>query len=67
MAVSYKASAAAISCASVCELRDANIVAFEPGHGYSLGEQGHTLLDALTPLHGWAERWDVRRAARAES
>jgi DNA-binding HxlR family transcriptional regulator len=39
------------------ELRDANIVTFAQGRGYSLGEQGHALLTALAPLSTWAGQW----------
>jgi DNA-binding HxlR family transcriptional regulator len=42
------------------ELREAGIVTLESGHGYSLTEEGHALLDALAPLHGWAARWAGR-------
>jgi DNA-binding HxlR family transcriptional regulator len=42
------------------ELRDANIVSVESGEGYSLSEEGRSLLDALSPLHTWAARWSER-------
>jgi DNA-binding HxlR family transcriptional regulator len=52
------------------ELRDANIVTFAQGQGYSLGEQGHTLMDVLTPLYSWAAQWGQpaapQRAPRAK-
>jgi DNA-binding HxlR family transcriptional regulator len=44
------------------ELREAGIVAAEPGGGYHLTSEGHDLLAALAPLDAWAKRW----AARAE-
>ncbi len=42
------------------ELRDAGIVTVEGGEGYALSEDGRALLDALMPLHTWAERWGKR-------
>lgn len=48
------------------ELRDAEILTFARGQGYSLTEQGHALLDALTPLHAPAQRWDPRATVRGE-
>jgi DNA-binding HxlR family transcriptional regulator len=39
------------------ELREANIVTFAHGQGYSLGEQGHALVNALIPLYTWAGEW----------
>jgi DNA-binding HxlR family transcriptional regulator len=48
------------------ELRDANVVGFARGQGYSLSQQGRTLLDALTPLHASAKRWDSRGTVRGE-
>jgi len=43
------------------ELREAGIVARRAPAGYALTDEGSTLLAALAPLHGWAERW-ARRA-----
>jgi DNA-binding HxlR family transcriptional regulator len=43
----------------LAELRDAEIVAQEPG-GYRLSPQGLALIEALAPLHLWAERWATR-------
>lgn len=45
------------------ELRQAGIVTTQPGGGYQLTAEGHSLLDALVPLDAWAKRW-ARRAAR---
>jgi DNA-binding HxlR family transcriptional regulator len=45
------------------ELRDAGIVTTEPGGGYQLTAEGHSLLGALAPLDAWAKRW-ARRTAR---
>jgi DNA-binding HxlR family transcriptional regulator len=42
------------------ELRDAGVVTVAPGTGYELTEDGLELLDALLPLHTWAERWGAR-------
>jgi DNA-binding HxlR family transcriptional regulator len=42
------------------ELRDAGVVAQEPGSGYRLTPEGRTLLEALSPLQAWAERWRER-------
>ncbi len=39
------------------ELRDAGIVTSGTGEGYELSAEGSALLDALSPLHAWAERW----------
>lgn len=41
------------------ELRDAEIVAQETG-GYRLSNDGSALIDAIAPLHDWAERWALR-------
>jgi DNA-binding HxlR family transcriptional regulator len=41
----------------LAELRQAGIVAHEPGSGYALTERGESLLAALAPLHDWATRW----------
>jgi DNA-binding HxlR family transcriptional regulator len=46
------------------ELRHAGIVGTEPGGGYQLTAEGHSLLGALTPLDAWAKRW-ARRTGRA--
>jgi DNA-binding HxlR family transcriptional regulator len=42
------------------ELRAAGIVAGPDGDGYRLSEQGHELLQALTPINTWAKRWAER-------
>lgn len=41
------------------ELRAAGIVTQGAG-GYALSNDGNTLIDALLPLHEWAERWATR-------
>jgi DNA-binding HxlR family transcriptional regulator len=41
----------------LAELRDAGIVAHEPGSGYALTLLGQSLVAALAPLHDWATRW----------
>ena len=43
----------------LAELRDANIITQEPG-GYRLTTEGTALIDALLPLHDWAEKWAAR-------
>lgn len=44
------------------ELREAGIVeqAQERGAGYRLTPEGGALLEALSPLHSWAESWGER-------
>jgi DNA-binding HxlR family transcriptional regulator len=42
------------------ELREAEIVATEPGGGYALTVEGARLLEALGPLEAWAKRWAKR-------
>jgi DNA-binding HxlR family transcriptional regulator len=42
------------------ELRDADIVTQQEGAGYKLTDEGSALLDALSPLHAWAGRWNER-------
>jgi DNA-binding HxlR family transcriptional regulator len=41
------------------ELREAGIVVHD-GDGYELSADGRTLLERLSPLHDWAERWAKR-------
>jgi DNA-binding HxlR family transcriptional regulator len=47
----------------LAELREAGVVVLREGAGYALSREGRTLLDALAPLHGWAERWARRSGA----
>jgi DNA-binding HxlR family transcriptional regulator len=42
------------------ELRDAGIVTTEDGEGYKLSHEGQTLIEALSPLHTWANQWSER-------
>ena len=49
------------------ELRDAGIVTTEPGGGYQLTAEGHSLLEALAPLDAWAKRWASRTARPTRS
>jgi DNA-binding HxlR family transcriptional regulator len=42
------------------ELREAGVVVLAEGEGYALSDEGRALLEALLPLHSWAERWDDR-------
>jgi DNA-binding HxlR family transcriptional regulator len=48
------------------ELRDAGIVASEPGTGYRLTTDGHELLAALAPVDDWAKRWARRTRQRPD-
>ncbi len=43
------------------ELRAAGVVTAEAGDGYELSDDGFALLDALSPLHAWAEEWGRHR------
>lgn len=45
------------------ELRDAGIVKLPDRTGYTLTDEGETLLDAIAPLHSWAARWSERAGA----
>jgi DNA-binding HxlR family transcriptional regulator len=49
------------------ELRAAGIVTTEPGGGYHLTTEGHSLLGALAPLDAWANRWAGRTAPPTEA
>lgn len=40
----------------LAELREAGVVEVKET-GYALSERGRSLLEALEPLFGWAERW----------
>jgi DNA-binding HxlR family transcriptional regulator len=42
------------------ELRDAGIVAADPGGGYGLTRAGQDLLQALEPVDAWAKGWAKR-------
>lgn len=42
------------------ELRDAEIVTLKDGSGYALTTDGHSLLEALSPLQSWATAWSER-------
>ena len=44
----------------LAELRESGIVAHGPGSGYALTPLGESLLEALAPLHDWAQRWARR-------
>jgi DNA-binding HxlR family transcriptional regulator len=48
------------------ELRDAGTVAPQPGGGYRLTRDGHSLIFALAPLDAWAERWAARSPGRRQ-
>jgi DNA-binding HxlR family transcriptional regulator len=42
------------------DLRDARIVASDPGGGYRLTAEGRGLLAAIAPIDAWAKRWARR-------
>jgi DNA-binding HxlR family transcriptional regulator len=42
------------------ELRDAGVVTLAAEGGYRLTDEGLALVEALAPLHTWAERWRRR-------
>jgi DNA-binding HxlR family transcriptional regulator len=42
------------------ELAGAGVIAAVEAGGYTLTEEGRALIDALTPLDGWAKRWAAR-------
>jgi len=44
----------------LAELRDAGIVDHSEGEGYGLTSEGKKLLESLSPLRHWAERWAKR-------
>ena len=44
----------------VWELRDAGVVTLAAEGGYRLTDEGLALVEALAPLHTWAERWRRR-------
>lgn len=48
------------------ELRDSDIVILEEPAGYALSRQGRELLDALTPLQRWAERWGKQQEEKED-
>jgi DNA-binding HxlR family transcriptional regulator len=47
----------------VTELRHAALVVLERPTGYGLTPLGRELLDSFLPLHDFAERWAVEKAA----
>src|SRR5262245_5524120 len=44
----------------LAELGAAGIVTHRRTGDYALSEEGHELVDALTPLNSWAARWSAR-------
>jgi DNA-binding HxlR family transcriptional regulator len=42
------------------EMREAGVVELLPEGGFRLTTEGRKLLDALTPIDKWAERWAKR-------
>jgi DNA-binding HxlR family transcriptional regulator len=51
--------------ARLAELVAAGILDSSPQGDYRLTAEGRKLMDALYPLHGWAERW-AKRTARTQ-
>jgi DNA-binding HxlR family transcriptional regulator len=45
------------------EMGEAGIVSGSDGGGYSLTDEGHSLIGALVPLESWAKRWARRAGA----
>ncbi|MBC7871407.1 MAG: helix-turn-helix transcriptional regulator [Chitinophagaceae bacterium] len=43
------------------ELKDADIIMQSAAGNYSLSEEGRNLLEALSPLNDWANRWSERK------
>jgi DNA-binding HxlR family transcriptional regulator len=44
----------------LAELTEAGVVAPSEAGGYALTDEGRALIEALTPLDGWARRWAAR-------
>jgi len=51
--------------ARVTELVAAGILDLSAQGDYQLTPEGRKLIEAMLPLHGWAERW-AKRTARAQ-
>jgi DNA-binding HxlR family transcriptional regulator len=49
------------------EMDEAGIVAGSDGGGYSLTDEGRSLMAALGPLDSWAKRWARRSGAGGPS
>jgi DNA-binding HxlR family transcriptional regulator len=47
------------------DLQEAGIVLQDQQGGYTLTAEGKALLDALDPLHAWAQRWAAREVGGA--
>lgn len=45
----------------LAELQEAGILEVMEGGGYQLTAEGRTLLEALSPIDGWARRWADRQ------
>jgi DNA-binding HxlR family transcriptional regulator len=46
------------------ELRETGILELVPGDGYQCTTHGRALVQALAPLHTWAEAWGNRERRR---
>ena len=46
--------------ARLTELREAGLVEHRPGEGYHLTQLGLEMVQAFTPLYGFADRWAKR-------
>ena len=49
------------------EMDEAGVVAGSDGGGYSLTDEGRSLMSALAPLDSWAKRWARRSDAGERS
>ncbi len=43
------------------DLKEADIIIQNAAGNYSLSEEGQNLLEALSPLNDWANRWSERK------
>ena len=51
----------------LAELSDAGIVSGSQGDGYSITEEGSSLIESLGPLEDWAKRWARRSGSGGRS
>ena len=50
----------------LAELGEAGVVSASDGGGYAITDEGRALIDALSPLEGWAKRWAGRSTHSSE-